>query len=633
MNFKEIKDFKFDKDKKTSLQIKAVKGLAVFLVLMFLLTVISRAADSLTIAKVNVTSSSSMAIQHKIEADGLIASNKDIAISAAPGVRIASVEVQEGHLVKKDDLMILLDMDDLQKKLLEAQKALKILEATASDKAANDAIAAREEQKTRNRAYEDYDQTMRDAADAVRSAKKAMNDALAAYNAAQKSGGETTDDSTVRDQLEKAKKEKSALLDSARKELDAVEKDIEAKKEELVEQYVIEEVNTLISNNAGKINSETDSRYNAMAETADETSETQSWDEIHLQVEDEFRQQYEADIRNSSIDMNRLTIKASDEIDKQYEKTLKNAEQAVADAESALSEAETALSAYDDEQAAAAANSKDAQLAELYSAYEEKKAAYEESVKAYNDTQKTADRGLQDLDSTPTVDTVTDLTAEDEKGLKELEVKEYQELVEAEGKIKAPSDGLVTKVVVSAGETTPEDTAIRISDQSAGYRFTAAIDKDDAKYLKAGDKISLVIGNDVTIDNLPITKLEASSESKDSFNVIADIPSKVTKISNFATMSVVRESERYYTCVPLNVLHSDGNSFYVYAVTSKESVLGNETTVKKVEVQILDKNAEYAAIDGYFDWDQQFILSSNKSLNDGDRVRIQNASSEQEGGE
>ncbi len=614
MDFNKIKDFKFDKDKKSSLQIKAVKGLVVFLVLMFLLTVISRAADSLTIAKVNVISSSSMAIQHKIEADGMIASNKDIAISAAPGVKIASVEVQEGHLVKKGDILIQLDMDDLQKKLLESQKALKILEATAADKAANDAIAAEEEQKNKNRAYEDYDQTMRDAADSVRAAKKAMNDALAAYNAAKKNGAEKTDDSTVREQLEKTKSEKATALSKAQDELTALKTTIIQEKENKLSESVDQRISELID------------------EEVQKQMETMSPEDTRTEEDIRKAATEEIETRRDAI-TNELKTDVETEVDNQYAQRLKASEDAVKAAEQEFADADAALSSYDDEQAAAASNSKEAQLTELYSVYEEKKAAYEESVKAYNDTLKTANRGLEDIDGTPTIDTVTELTAEDEKSLKELEVKKYQDLVDAKGKIEAPSDGLVTKVAVSTGEITPEDTAIRISDQSAGYRFTAPISKDDARYLKAGDKISLVIGNDVTIDNLPITKLEASSENKDSFNVIADIPAKVTKISNFATMSVVRESERYYTCVPLNVLHSDGDSYYVYAVTTKESVLGTETTVVKAEVQILDKNAEYAAIDGYFDWDQQFVLTSNKSLSDGDRVRIQGNSSSQGGDE
>ncbi len=623
MDFKKIKDFEFDKDKKSSLQIKAVKGLAVFLVIMFLLTVISRAADSLTIAKVNVIDASSMAIAHNIEADGTITSNKDIAVSTAPGVRIDSVEVQEGHLVKAGDLLFQLDMDDLQKKLLEAQKELRVIEATASDKAANDAIAEAEEQKARDRAYEDYDDSLREAAQAVKDAKRDMNDALSAYQKAKKeSSGSSEEDSSVRDQLEKTVTEKTTALTEAQDQLTALKTTIIQEKEKTLKEQTDQKIQELIEEEVSIRMKE--------QETSD-TSESGESSTTETRSEEEIRKEVAAEIEETRADVEEsLRSDVENEVDKKYAEKLKTLQEAVEAAEAELADANNALAVYDDEQAAAAANSKDSQLSELYSAYEEKKAVYEESVKAYNETKKTADRGLEDMDTTEAIDTVTELTQDDEKELKELEVKAFQEVVDADGKVTAPSDGLVTKVNVTTGEVTTEDTAIRISDQKAGYRFTASITKADAKYLKAGDKISLEIGNDVTVDNLPITKLEMSSEDKDSYNVIADIPSKVTKISNFATMRVTRESERYYTCVPLNVLHSDGSNYFVYVVTTKESVLGSETTATKVDVEILDKNSEYAAIDGFFDWDQQFVLSSNKTLNDGDRVRIQDTSDSQE---
>ena len=55
MKLKQLMDFEMDKNKKSSLQVKAVKALAGFLILMFLLTILSRAADSLTIAKVTAS--------------------------------------------------------------------------------------------------------------------------------------------------------------------------------------------------------------------------------------------------------------------------------------------------------------------------------------------------------------------------------------------------------------------------------------------------------------------------------------------------------------------------------------------------------------------------------------------------
>ena len=72
--------------------------------------------------------------------------------------------------------------------------------------------------------------------------------------------------------------------------------------------------------------------------------------------------------------------------------------------------------------------------------------------------------------------------------------------MEVNGKITAPSDGLITKVNVTTGETTTEDTAIRISDQSAGYKFTATLDKASAKYLSKDDKVTLDLGNGTTAE-------------------------------------------------------------------------------------------------------------------------------------
>ena len=53
-----------------------------------------------------------------------------------------------------------------------------------------------------------------------------------------------------------------------------------------------------------------------------------------------------------------------------------------------------------------------------------------------------------------------------------------------------------------------------------------------------------------------------------------------------------------------------------------KSVLGIETRVDKVSVGILDKNSENAAVDGVFNYDQEFVLTSSKTLADKDRVKI-----------
>lgn len=567
MKLKQLMDFEMDKNKKSSLQVKAVKALAGFLILMFLLTILSRAADSLTIAKVTASAATGGVISHNIEVDGNITPNKDIAISTSANIKIASVEATEGKTVKKGDLLIQLDTADLKKKLLKAQKELQVAKATASDKKANEAIAADTKSKSLQRTYEDYNQTVADANDSVSKAKSDMNEAWNAYNTYKNSNsnsGET--DTTVRDSLEKTVEEKQLAYDKAVTNLDGVEKGIEADVRKKIE--------------------------NAKSGNSTLTPE----------VEQKIREQVNARPENVSL--------------------LQNANDQINTAKDALTEAENALSAYNEQQNNSSSASYDEQLKTLYDDYKAKEEAYNEAVKQRQSTIQSANRTLEDAKAPENVDTATALTENDDLEEKQLAVDELQKVMDVNGKITAPSDGLITKVNVTTGETTTEDTAIRISDQSAGYKFTATLDKASAKYLSKDDKVTLDLGNGTTVEGLTVQSIDVSAEDKNSYELTVSIPAKVKKLGSIATLKVEKASKKYDTCVPLGALHSDGDKYYVYVINEKDTILGTETAVDKVQVDILDKNNEQAAIEGSFSWGQQFVLTSSKTLRNGDRVRL-----------
>ena len=574
MKLKQLMDFEMDKNKKSSLQVKAVKALAGFLILMFLLTILSRAADSLTIAKVTASAATGGVISHNIEVDGNITPNKDIAISTSANIKIASVEATEGKTVKKGDLLIQLDTADLKKKLLQAQKELQVAKATASDKKANEAIAADTKSKSLQRTYEDYNQTVADANDSVSKAKSDMNEAWNAYNTYKNSNsnsGET--DTTVSDSLEKTVEEKQLAYDKAVANLDGVEKDIEADVQKEIKK-------------------------------AEEASKDESGNPITLTQEDKQKIREQVNARPENVSL------------------LQNANDQINTAKDALTEAENALSAYNEQQNNSSSASYDEQLKTLYDDYKAKEEAYNEAVKQRQSTIQSANRTLEDAKAPENVDTATALTENDDLEEKQLAVDELQKVMDVNGKITAPSDGLITKVNVTTGETTTEDTAIRISDQSAGYKFTATLDKASAKYLSKDDKVTLDLGNGTTVEGLMVQSIDVSAEDKNSYELTVSIPAKVKKLGSIATLKVEKASKKYDTCVPLGALHSDGDKYYVYVINEKDTILGTETAVDKVQVDILDKNNEQAAIEGSFSWGQQFVLTSSKTLRNGDRVRL-----------
>ena len=282
------------------------------------------------------------------EVDGNITPNKDIAISTSANIKIASVEATEGKTVKKGDLLIQLDTADLKKKLLKAQKELQVAKATASDKKANEAIAADTKSKSLQRSYEDYNQTVADANDSVSKAESDMNEAWNAYNTYKNSNsnsGET--DTTVSDSLEKTVEEKQLAYDKAVANLDRVEKVIE------------EDVRKEIKN----------------AESGNSTL-----------TPEEIREKVNARPENVSL--------------------LQNANDQINTAKDALTEAENALSAYNEQQNNSSSASYDEQLKTLYDDYKAKEEAYNEAVKQRQSTIQSANRTLEDAKAPENVDKI-----------------------------------------------------------------------------------------------------------------------------------------------------------------------------------------------------------------------------------
>ena len=60
---------------------------------------------------------------------------------------------------------------------------------------------------------------------------------------------------------------------------------------------------------------------------------------------------------------------------------------------------------------------------------------------------------------------------------------------------------------------------------------------------------------------------------------------------------------------------------YIFILDEKNTVLGVETVVRRVDVEVIEQNDHYAAVEGPISEEQRIVCSSNRELNEGDRVR------------
>lgn len=158
-----------------AVRVKAVRALALFFAFMICCTIVSRAADALTITEVNTDSPKRMALIHTLEMDGILEAADKTPVFAPDNVMVTSVAVAEGDAVKAGDLLFSFDTADVRREL--AQKALELSKLELElDVIEENADIKQEKNRTMlDRAFDDYDAETDSMTFQVKAARDAMN--------------------------------------------------------------------------------------------------------------------------------------------------------------------------------------------------------------------------------------------------------------------------------------------------------------------------------------------------------------------------------------------------------------------------------------------------------------------------
>ncbi len=146
---------------------KALAAFAVFLGMMLFFTVVSRAADSVTVPQIVAEKPSGRAIEHKIEKEGKVRQNREQAVLTEPNLTVDAIYVQEGQQTEAGELLMQLNMTDIEEQILTLEQEIEKLKLNNRD--LNSKKKANQEKKAtgEERAREDYQQAVRKGEDDV----------------------------------------------------------------------------------------------------------------------------------------------------------------------------------------------------------------------------------------------------------------------------------------------------------------------------------------------------------------------------------------------------------------------------------------------------------------------------------
>lgn len=357
------------------------------------------------------------------------------------------------------------------------------------------------------------------------------------------------------------------------------------------------------------------------------TEMQQEMEKIKLQSED---------VQNAKALEQRNQQTAKQRAQEDYNQAVSQGDATVTEAKRAWDEAEQALQNFINSSADSGndgadrkgdasgdAAERETQKAALEQAAAEAKAAYDAAVSSRIDNIRTAARALEDAAMAKSTPDSTAKQNDITRQQQELTLSKLLALKDAGGEVKATVDGIVTQVVVTTGDLTSDGAAVRLADTSEGGRLTVSVDKSYLEYLAVGSPVDLQpVGSKNVISDYTISSVTKNAQDDNLMDVTIDLPKGVIETGTFVDATIAPKSENYTTVIPLQALRGSQNEYYVLILEEEQGVMGSELVVKRLDVEVVDKDSTSAALqEGLLTGEQEIISNSSRMIQEGSKVR------------
>lgn len=208
----------------------------------------------------------------------------------------------------------------------------------------------------------------------------------------------------------------------------------------------------------------------------------------------------------------------------------------------------------------------------------------------------------------------------------EKNLQEAEELLAQDGKICAKEKGIFQNTAVTAGSVTTGNEFICIG--TGGLTFTAEVPKEAREKLAEGDTISIKMPGqqkiEAVIKQIISGKKQEEGVEEEAVFLKVMLPEDTEISAGYASFSVAKDSEEeYQNILPLTAVRQDSRGYYCLGIRTADSILGEEVRAERINITLLDKDDTQAAVEGAIQPDTKIIVTSEKDVLAGDRVRIE----------
>lgn len=640
----------------SKLQRTAARALAAFFSLMLVLTLLARAADGVTVARVEAERTKTGVLTQRVNVNGSIEPLGDLPLTLPEGILVSSILAKQGQRVQAGDVLMELDGADLANQLTALEEKLRIVnlrlaaaEAGSTDADVESVLAAEQAladaQAEYDRLKEKLEHTGQRSEDDLADVQAEYDQALADYDrAVEKARKRLTEE--AQDKVDQAKKELKATQESAQAAIEAAEDSLtsaqDAKKSSNKNYYESVENLRKLKEKLRAAEQELADLIAAGATQAEIDEAQADVDSLNSAIDaadwNMGSYDYGSDLAVSRAKENLVKVqerqaakvqeaeaevqKAEDELAKVQAREDLTEESEVVSAQAALDTAEKAI--------------KTAQRSLEDGTYssEEQLAAAQRAIQTAQRDLDTARRKAEDAAQKALL---TDEKARQQAEIERLGYRSEKRTLEQDisglraamadgGKLIAPIDGTVQSILADPGRTQAGAHLAVLSRSDKGFSFEGTLAETEAEDLAAGDKGTVRFtqeGKSREVEG--VISAIGAPDDKGQVTVTVTLPDGTYPSGGSASFEVSKRSEQYRQTLPLGALRGEKDNYYVLVLREKQTVMGTEQTVIKLPVTVLDQDSSNAAVEGAFTGTEQVVTTSSKPIEEGDRVRLETA--------
>ena len=546
-----------------------------FLIVMVIFTFLSRALDSVTIAMVQTGYGKQGSVSDRITGEGTFEADRLSYRPLPEGMRVDTILARPGDVVQAGDTILTLQMEPLQEKREELAVALRQAELALEQERLSGREIPRVTQEMLALQQMEVDQRAlelgrQDLADAQEDYDQNVDALRLEYD---RLAGRSEDE--IRQDAKNALKSARRVYDAAKLDRDSAVK--RAEREVREKQKKLD-----------RLNAQEDPSEEAVADAEEALAAAEEDLELVKEEQDILVEEAKASLRSAEEDYDDRsydTLQAQEDCKKAYEDGVKAEDEKLALAQRKVLELEEALRQ-------SGQNLENARITDAGTRSEEEKNREISRLR-----QESMELDLEQ---------------------KRRSLAKVEELISREGAVTAVSRAVVAGLDLQEGGLIGAADQIRLAE--GRMLFRAQVDKEEAALLAQGQRMSLKRTGEAKELNAVVESVDRLSEDG-KCTVSASLAEGEGWLGETCSFTVVLQSGVYPMVIPIEALREDTIGYFCLAVQPEKTILGEELTAVRVNVEVLEKSSTSAAVSGPVTSVTPLVLSSNKSVSPGDRVR------------